>query len=258
MKKILKSGDTPDLLRAFQQDHPSASWDQFKAEARQAYEQICATLESDQCGLCAYCEIAASKDLYTLQVEHVVAKSYRDSSCNWALHWPNMLAVCQGGAQWARDNQRYLEPLPANMSCDQHKNHLVNAGSLNDDSRGFVINPLELPAFPALVVVLNDGSLIPNPTACDAVVISPNRHPTTLDLISKSIEVLNLNCYRLCQARMRASNLINRDLRQASPAAICPKYLGQRDGHRRQFFTVYRCRLGRAAETYLAAAIFGS
>lgn len=256
MKKVHKATATPAPLAAFQQDDPNATWDKLRAEGRAVYDELCKTLQTDQAGLCAYCELAATKDENSLQVEHIVAKAHHDPACNWALHWPNMLAVCAGGSRCAGEQDRYLEPLPDNLSCDQYKNHLVNTGSLREDSRGFVVNPLDLPAFPPLVTVLHDGRLIPHPEACASVEISPNAYSTTEELIAKSIEHLNLNCVRLCLARLAAAKNVSRELRKTRPESLCPRFLSLRNGCRRQFFTVYRCRLGKAAEAYLAASGF--
>jgi uncharacterized protein (TIGR02646 family) len=256
MKKVLKASATPAPLVAFQQDNPMATWDKLRAVGRAVYDELCKTLQTDQAGLCAYCELAATKEANSLQVEHIVAKSYHDPACNWAMHWPNMLAVCTGGSRWAGEQDRYLEPLPDNLSCDQHKNHLVNTGSLGEDSRGFIVNPLDLPVFPPLVAVLHDGRLIPIPDACAAVEISPNAYSTTEELIARSIEHLNLNCARLCLARLEAAKNVTRELRKARAESLCPRFLSLCNGRRRQFFTVYRCRLGQAAEAYLASSGF--
>ncbi len=258
MKKVHKATDMPAQLVAFQTNCPHATWDQLRADGRIAYDELCKTLETDQSGLCAYCEIAATKDGNSLQVEHIVAKSCQDPACNWALHWPNMLAVCPGGSRWTNERDRYLEPLPDNLSCDQHKNHLVNTGSLGEDSRGFIVNPLDLPAFPPLVAVLHDGRLVPQPDACARVEIRPNAYSTTEELIDKSIKYLNLNCIRLCLARLAAAKNVAGELRKAKAELTCPKFLSMRNGRRRQFFSVYRCRLGKAAEAYLAASGYSS
>jgi uncharacterized protein (TIGR02646 family) len=256
MKKVHKTPVMPAQLAAFQKADPASTWERLRAEGRTVYTQLCTTLQTDQGGLCAYCELAATKEANSLQVEHVVAKSYRDPVCNWALHWPNMLAVCTGGSRPAEEQDRYLVPLPDNLSCDQYKNHLVNTHSLREDSRGIVVNPLDLPAFPPLVAVLHDGRLIPHPDACAKVVISPNAYSTTQELIARSIEHLNLNCVRLCLARVAAARTVAGDLRRSKADALCPKYLSLRHGLRRPFFTVFRCRLGKAAEAYLAASGF--
>jgi uncharacterized protein (TIGR02646 family) len=256
MKRVHKASATPAQLVAFQKDEPNATWDKLKAEGRAVYDVLCEMLQTDQAGLCAYCELVATKEANTLQVEHIVAKSYQDSTRNWALHWPNMLAVCPGGSRWAGEQYRYLEPLPDNLSCDQYKNHRVNTGSLSQDSRGFVVNPLDLPAFPPLVAVLHDGRMIPNPDACASVEIRPNAYSSTEELIARSIEHLNLNCVRLRLARLTAAKNVSGELRKVRAESLCPKYLSLRNGRRRQFFTVYRCRLGKAAEAYLAASGF--
>jgi uncharacterized protein (TIGR02646 family) len=211
MKRVHKASATPAPLVAFQQDDPKATWDKLRAERRAVYDELCKTLESDQGGLCAYCELAATKEANYLQVEHIVAKSHQDPACNFALHKSNMLAVCTGGSRWAGKQARYLGPLPDNLSCDQHKNNLVNTGSLGEDSRGFIVNPLDLPVFPPLVAVLHDGRLIRHPDVCASVELSPNAYSSTEDLIARSIEHLNLNCIRLRLARLTAARNVASD-----------------------------------------------
>lgn len=257
MKPVHKSYPGPEPLLAYLRRKEQASWDQFKTDERQAYGATCARLEQDQGGLCAYCEIAIAKREATLQVEHLVAKSCIDQSINWGLHWPNMIAVCPGGSQYSRDEHRYIDDLPLNLSCDQHKNHLVNLNKIPADSRGWIASPLEVPSLPRLVDVLHDGKLKANPEACSEVVIHPNHYATTEELITKTIENLNLNCYRLCNARVSAHRQVIREINSIPPAErgrLCPKFLSKRAGRYRQFFTVFRCRLGQAAESFLLSA----
>lgn len=257
MKSVSKSYPGPEPLLSYARRNNRASWDQFKNDDRQAYEVTCAMLEQDQGGLCAYCEIAIAKPQATLQVEHLVAKSFRDQAINWGLHWPNMIAVCSGGSQYSKDEHRFVDDLPLNLSCDQHKNHLVNCNKIPEDSRGWIANPLEIPGFPRLVDVLHDGKLKANPEACAQVEIQPNHYATTEELIANTIDHLNLNCYRLCNARVSAHKQIVREMSNTPPAQrakLCPKYLSKQAGKHRQFFTVFRCRLGQAAEAFLRAA----
>ena len=80
MKKLHKATDVPTQLVAFQAGCPHATWAQLRAEGRSAYDQLCKTLETDQSGLCAYCELSATKDGNSLQVEHIVAKSFQEKN----------------------------------------------------------------------------------------------------------------------------------------------------------------------------------
>jgi hypothetical protein len=59
------------------------------------------------------------------------------SNKNWALDWNNIFGVCIGGD----DSDKKLHPLPENLSCDSHKNHLVNKKQLPGACEKFLVMP---------------------------------------------------------------------------------------------------------------------
>jgi hypothetical protein len=164
-----------------------------------------------------------------------------------------MLATCNGGeTDGAPEN-----PLPDNLSCDAHKNHiaqkkrLANNGALQPNMEGRLINPLDIPAFPNVFTLRRDtGRLAPDKSACDQAGIRESD-------LSGTIEALNLNCNRLAQARRNIAVAIEkrkkalRDKRHGPEKAVSimvSQYLG---GKFPEYFTTYRCCLGKAAEDYL-------
>ena len=79
-----------------------------------------------------------------------------------------MLAVCLGGE---REGQKHH--LPANLSCDAHKNRMKNTGQYSE-SEGWLLNPLQMDASKSLFDFDKaTGCLIPHKEACGSVIIEP-------------------------------------------------------------------------------------
>ncbi len=267
VKRVLK-GMAPPTLAGYVQAAPRSSWEQMRDDpyfqGRQAYQDCRSTCIADQKGLCAYCEVdIRDNDPLKCHVEHFHPKADQTISHNWALDWPNMLAVCNGGSVDYLAPPFYLPPRQANLSCDAHKDWMIQQGKLPTRCEGWILNPLRLAAFPSLFrLEMNTGNLYPNAVACDAVTWPGNQHASIEDLVQHTINVLNLNCDRLAQERLRVirdiehnkkrqrergfnaeqglSNLARQYLRQPWPA----------------FFTVIRWCLGQAAERYLQSVQF--
>lgn len=92
--------------------------------------------------------------------------------------------------------------------------------------------------------------------AC-AISMPFNTHAAIGELVDESIRILNLNCTRLARARLAILHQLEREIQQARKAGLdksvfmvnlCRRYLGPRY---REFFSVYRFRLGEFAEEYL-------
>lgn len=232
MKKILKTPG-PNALTGYAVTHPDDSWDDFRDElAGASYGEIREQLREDQGGLCAYCECKplASKE----QVEHFVPKSTPGQ--NWGLDWDNLLMVCDGGSKGR-------QPLPGNLSCDQHRNHWEQTHTGQQD----VLNPLELSAFPSRFVFhLADSTIRPADPSDSAAV--------------NTIEVLNLNCPRLVDQRRQVIFEYNRMVKKAreSNDGTFHERLAQRWFQTRwpSFFTTRRSILRDAAEDVLRSMNF--
>lgn len=251
MKRIVK-GAEPDALAGFCKAQPAATWEEMRNDnehgGQQAYRDCRARTIADQYGLCAYCEDKIdSVGPHRRRVEHVHPKSDTSTAHNWHLDWQNMLATCDGGE---RDGCA-ATPLPANLSCDAHKNHLQNKGALSQDVEREMINPLQLPPFPLLFTFdENTGCLGVNPAACATASLDAA-------LLERTIAILNLNCARLTRKRKLIADDIARKKeilrkKDASPQKCLPELAATCFSARwPKYFTTIRCCLGQYAEDYL-------
>jgi hypothetical protein len=105
--------------------------------------------------------------------------------------------------------------LPANLSCDAYKDHLIVKNKLPIACEGYLINPLELPAFPCLFDLnKRTGELKPKDKYGD-LGIDNNCYSTISELVEKTIEFLNLNCDRLNKQRLAVLNQYNQEIKKA-------------------------------------------
>ena len=266
MKAVCK-GTEPSTLARFRSCRPKATWDQMRDDTQfggqQAYKDVRSQVVGDQGGLCAFCEIEI-RDIAPRKchVEHFHPKSDNTSSHNWALVWNNMLAVCNGGCDPSICAPGfYMEPLDRNLSCDAHKDKMIQKGRLSSDCEGWILSPVHMIAFPSLFRIEHaSGKIEPDVGACVGIApIAPNKHNSTLDLVWHTIEMLNLNCDRLCQERLVIIRRMEREIKDQKNtgfksgqglANLAKKYYA--DSLRwPRFFTTIRFRLGSAAESYL-------
>lgn len=268
MKRVLK-GAVPPALVPYVQAVPKSSWEQMRNDSnfngRQAYQDCRSTCITDQKGLCAYCEIdIRDNDPLKCRVEHFHPKSDLETSHNWALDWKNMLGVCNGGSvEYLTDTGFYLPPRQANLSCDAHKDRGIQRGQLPNACEGWILNPLQLAAFPSLFrLEMSTGKLHPNSVACNAVYFPGNKHASVQDLVQHTIAVFNLNCDRLAQERLRVIRDIERNKKHQREQGfdatqgllnLTRKYLQYQWP---AFFTVIRWCLGQTAEQYLQSIHF--
>lgn len=154
--KTVCKGTEPSTLAHFRSSRPKATWDQMCNDTQfggqQVYKDIRSQVVRDQGGLCAFCEIEVRDNVpLKCHVEHFHPKSDKTSSHNWALDWNNMLAVCNGGCNPSISAPGfYLEPLDRNLSCDAHKDKMMQKGRLSSNCEGWILNPVHLIAFPRL------------------------------------------------------------------------------------------------------------
>jgi len=250
MKRCRKSRAEPARLAAYRETNPEGTCEQFRDEAASAHEEVVATLERDQGGLCAYCEMDLVPGI-DQGVEHFHPKSDGSDGRNWHLDWDNLLLCCRGGQGWtgaqAVAEGRAREPRIENLSCDARK------GSQVLDDR--LLNPLEVPAFPRLFKFLGDGRIQVDQAECEEAGIEPAEAEDTIDL-------LGLNCPRLRDARAEVLHHIERTINVARRKAgarpgatfryLLERYLTQdQNGRWSRFFTLIRWRLRDSAETHL-------
>ena len=265
MKRVKKSSE-PHELFAYRKACPASTWQELRDDAlhggKTAYNAVVARLEADQGGICAYCEIKISRTTNTARVEHFVPKSLqhpKHPKFNWTLHWFNFVGVCNGGSEQRSAPGHYLKPVKDNLSCDAHKERAL--GAVN--SHGWLLNPLALPAMgPLMKINRFTGHWDVDQTNTDTTRWAGNKYADTEELVEKSIETLNLNCPRLVRNRLSVLYSLEREIKRARDAKIdpavymvnlCKRYLGPRYS---EFFSVYRSRLGAAAEAYLLSIDF--
>ncbi|MFG0411102.1 retron system putative HNH endonuclease [Pseudomonas sp. FYR_11] len=261
MKQVIRL-DEPDELAGYRAGNLRSTWDQMRGDAtgRTAYEAIRFRLVNGQGGLCGYCEIdIRDNDSLKCRVEHFHPKSDTATAHNWALDWQNMIAVCMGGSQRHVPAPYALDPLPSNLSCDAYKDQMIGTGKLAESCEGWVINPTNLPSFPSLFFLeRSTGRLLPDEQACARTALPGNKHPSTQELVQHTIDMLNLNCVRLCEARLRVHWDIERNKKSLRLQNIRPeealRSLAERYYRQRWpgFFTTIRFCLGNTAEQYLS------
>jgi len=264
MKRVLQ-GAEPLALTAYRNAVPRSQWEEMKNNPHYggplAYQDSRTTLVYQQGGLCAYCEIdIRDNDPLKCHVEHFHPKSDINYSHNWALDWQNMLAVCNGGSyRHIEESGFYLEPTAHNLSCDAHKDKMIQTQRLAEKCEGWIMNPLQLMAFPQLFRLdKSTGRLLPDPAVCiDYPALANNQHTSILNLVQHTIDMLNLNCDRLIQARLRIIWDIEKNIKKQREAGLDAQQglanLAQRyfQFHWKAFFTTIRLCLGSSAEVYL-------
>jgi uncharacterized protein (TIGR02646 family) len=261
LKRIYKSL-APNPLTAYAQQNPTADWDNgFRSSnGGNDYKAVRALMVDEQGGLCAYCETEI-KNLpeHHKQVEHYHDKSHRIAANghNWALDWNNVFAVCPGGSRIDEEEKRNY-PLPDNLSCDAHKNHLKLKSSVYVPPEGRVLNPLDMVASPCLFSLNRaNGELMPNLENCAGVEIKYNMHATVEELVEHTIKVFNLNCARLTAQRVQYIYARERAVKVArnlnNPAALDSLVSQWFSNRWPAFFTTRRILLGEQAERYLAS-----
>ncbi|MAJ71100.1 MAG: TIGR02646 family protein [Alteromonadaceae bacterium TMED7] len=248
MKKVLK-GAEPELLEAYRNSNSANTWVQFKRVAARK-EAVSAQLKHDQAGLCAYCEIKLLPKTHEgeadFRVEHFHPKSDTTIAHNWHLDWQNLLGCCHGGSQKniVEEADRFGN---GDHSCDVPKG--------NKDLGAIILNPLHLPAFPALFAAERSTcKLKVNVHNCQSATISAAKAAAT-------ISELRLDSARLNRFRKTLLDEINRQLTQLIQTGLSveaartklARILLNKDTqqHWPAFFTSVRSYLGSEAEVHL-------
>ncbi|SEI09515.1 TIGR02646 family protein [Rheinheimera pacifica] len=213
MIKINKSLP-PNPLTIFSGINPNADWNCFRNwNGGKDYKEVQNIVFSDQNQLCAYCEVNTGITPLNKRIEHFVSKSL---NIRHHTDWFNIFGVCIGGSDHDNSELRGYR-LPENLSCDAHKARLeTKYRHLNRDWSGVIINPLHLPhEHNFFSFDKSSGELFANVQYCESNNIEHNKHDSTLNLVRKTLEVLNLNCSRLCAARREIFFGFERQVKQA-------------------------------------------
>lgn len=264
MKTVLKGGE-PATLTNYRVAVPLGGWEEMKINphfgGQAAYQDCRSQLVNQQGGLCAYCEIdIRDNDPLKCRVEHFHPKSDLPPPHNWALDWQNMLAVCNGGSyEYIGAAGFYLEPMSQNLSCDAHKDKMIQTNKLPAQCEGWILNPIQLTAFPILFSLDKfTGQLFPNSISCAAhPAIVNNQHASVEALVKNTIDMLNLNCERLNKSRLLVIRDIESNKKKQRQAGFDAQQglgnLAQRyfQTSWQAFFTTIRLCLGDAAKVHL-------
>jgi uncharacterized protein (TIGR02646 family) len=256
LKKIIKTAG-PNGLTRFYHQNPLGSWDDFFYHNTSIpYKKLKADIFADQGGLCAYCETQVSKRfVHEQRVEHFHDKSDNSNIAvhNWGLDWNNVIGMCVGGTEHAN---KTTYQLPANLSCDSHKERVLTAAP-----EGVVLNPLLIFASPCLFDLdKRTGELKPHALNCANLCIVGNTFTTVDELVANTIRIFNLNCDRLNQQRKAILFDYNRRIKIAREngdeqvfAKLTRQWFTQKW---LPFFTTRRILLSNHAEAYLSQINF--
>jgi len=255
LKKINKTMSFNELTK-FTKQNPHANWniDFRNYNNGNDYRIIRKHIVKDQGGLCAYCETKIKNlPCHKQRIEHFHSKSdILNPNKNWAFDWNNLIGVCVGG----EDSNKQSYSLPENLSCDSHKNHLVNKKELSMACENVLLNPLNIVASPCLFDFNKaTGELMPADDVCSKIEIKGNEFQTTQMLVINTIKILNLNCDRLVKQRLLVRNEYNKKItiaRKNNDKNCFLKIAKQWFQNRWLcFFTTRRILLGKYAEDYL-------
>jgi len=244
-------------LTEYAQSHPQDNWDVDFRNSNQGndYKTIKELIFNDQGDLCAFCENEVN-DVHKQRLEHFHPKSDSNPNHNFALDWTNLIGVCFGGS----DVDKTIHPLPANLSCDAYKNHLIVKNKLPLACEGLLLNPLEFPAFPCLFELDKRTGELKSKDGYEEFGIDNCHYSTIAELVEKTIEYLNLNCDRLNKQRLAVLNQYNLVIKKAhtnNDRQIHSK-LAIRWFQKQwlPFFTTRRILLNEHAENYLQSINF--
>jgi uncharacterized protein (TIGR02646 family) len=237
----LPANSEPLYLKEFREVNPAATWDDFKNDAQESYKQLVEHIVSHQNGLCAYCEINLTET--DRMIEHFHPKSDTASEHNWGLDFQNMLATCKGGTNpYSKDEDRFLEPLKDNITCDQRK------GGKNLDR--IVLHPRDIPVSPSVFKVGMNGEIQPNSKHCEQAGVAVSK-------IMAAIEEpnFNLNCNRLKDARRKVWELLLEYERSGETVDDLIKdfLLPDYSGRLFRFFTTIRSYFAPESEHFINA-----
>ena len=244
MKPITILNNAPVGLRQYLAEAPqNPSWQNFRDQAGNSYNQLRDALARLQHGLCGYCEQRIPVD--DTQIEHVIPRSADTNGNHHELDHTNMIACCKGGTAVntygpktiQHDNDRV-----GDESCGQAK------GNTQDE---LLLDPRNLPILRSLFRVRPNGKIEANPEACYATGISEAS-------VNRTIAILGLDVGRLRSARSKKWADINEAykdflhdetvMRLAAKAELFPN----NGGTLPKFFTTTRSYFQHYADSVLA------
>ena len=227
----------PQELKEYREANPTATWNDFKNDKQDDYKQLVDSMVAHQKGLCAYCEIDLTET--DRMIEHFHPKSDTVCGHNWGLDFQNLLTTCKGGSNpYSEDRSRSLEPLSANLSCDQPKR--------NKNLDGVIFHPRDIPLSPSVFTVGMLGEIHPDLAHCQQTGLPIQKAKVTID-------ELNLNCNRLKDARRMVWDILLDSERQGdtTPDLMNDFLLPNETGRLFRFFTTIRSYFSPDADNFL-------
>jgi uncharacterized protein (TIGR02646 family) len=246
MKNICKSFE-PIELKDYKERFSSQfrRWNDLKKK-KKTLRAIRHTLEKDQKGLCAYCEIELSEN--NRSVEHFIPCNQSTKENNYDLDWSNLLAVCFPPGCLLENDSSQIEDLNKFPCCGKKKDDFVPDNHF--------LNPLKLITLRLFTISLN-GEIRPDIKNCI-------NHKIAIEDAQFTIDQLGLNVARLKRLRVRAIQDViktrerfRQDFGEEEISEIeleietAKWYFGDGTESWPRFFTTIRSILGEGAEQHL-------
>lgn len=246
MKNICKSLE-PTELKDYKERFSSQfrRWNDLKKKQK-TLKAIRHTLEKDQKGLCAYCEIELGEN--NRSVEHFIPCNQSTKENNYDLDWSNLLAVCFPPGCLLETDSPPVEDLSKSPCCGKKKDDFVPDNHF--------LNPLQLPTSRLFTVRLN-GEIRPDINHCVD-------HEIATEDVQFTISQLGLNVSRLKTLRARAirdviqtreklrEEFAEEEISEVELEMQTAKlYFGDGIETWPRFFTTIRSILGEGAEQHL-------
>jgi len=250
MKKVNKNSTVPEELENYFNANPIQTWKKFKKN-KNRYKDIIDELKKDQGGICCYCENNFHQELTIIgdfRVEHFHPKSdTSNSNKNWNLIWSNLLGCCTGGNQNI-ENPDFLKERYISKHEDRHCDVLKD----NNDWDNEILNPLEIPAFPPIFKVSNNGEMSVLEENCTVASIDIIKAKNCLDK-----KKLNLNSPKLIDWRkavidiLRNQMIETENMEKKIENLLSTYLLKDVNGNYSPFFTTIRSYFEEDAEEFL-------
>jgi len=248
VKKVKKS-QIPPKLREYLKQNPNAKWENdFKNNCQDGHKEVIALLKKDQGGICCYCEIDFGSDAIKddFRVEHFHPKSDNNENTNWDLDWNNLFGCCHGGSdRYVLDETRFIEN-------NKHRHSDVLKNNFVWDNE--ILNPLEIPAYPAIFEVMRDGEIKIAEQNCPKELMQKainSLHPKKLNLNSPKLK--EWRTVVIDKLREEVDSFVSAGVDISVAVNITVKSQLSRDakGNHPRFFSTVRSYFKNDAEEYL-------
>ncbi|WP_263831689.1 retron system putative HNH endonuclease [Sulfurospirillum oryzae] len=252
MKRIKKSTIPIELKKYIDLDCDlTKDWeDDFKNDCQDGYKIVIEQIKKDQGNICCYCELSFSDNVTIrpdFRVEHFHPKSDDpNEGKNWNLEWTNLLGCCHGGSEHRTisGEDRFIQNVR-----HRHSDILKNNFIWDEE----ILNPLEIPAYPPIFEVSNEGVM----SVAASITGDIKRKAEN----SLKEDRLNLNSPKLVKWREQVINIlrlqldalyqVNNDMAESVSILVDVQLSKDETGNYFSFFSTIRSFFGVDAEAYL-------